>query len=381
MNLKENLPSQDLKYRINLVDYMGMFEIKYLDFYFNEKYELISPKAGHNLLEKFFSLKLFKNVFAKYSDIINPSLQNLDNLGERPIQEDFNKAKKILQEQPRLKSLLIDVLRHSHKNYVKMIKSFYFHDKYLFKKFSKLMHSAKKVDSASLLKIILKFQEKRNMGLSLFQQIQSPIDISEAKTEASIKIKNQRFTLKDLVSIEWDLFQKLNEKSKNEQQISIHNWCKQLGDLLEDQFKRAVYFIFLINHLVKRQKMYLANTDLKFLSIHNVLLLFSKDFKRYSSINKLYHLRNSIHHTNFTWENSVPIENSNIRFGDITWGTTISFEQLLVIYFKCVIFVATFELIITITHLSLSSNSKPIDQIMEELGDQLFQHSKKPIRE
>lgn len=360
---------------------MGLFEVDLLDFYFSEQHKLHSPNTGLNFIEKFFDNEIFKDIREKYLDIIEPSLHNLEHPGDKPFQEDLTEVKTAIQQQPRLLSFVLEVLKRSSENIVSMWKSFYYYDEILFENFSKLMDSAKKVDKTALLKIIYHFQKKRKDGLSLLQKIQSTIDISEVKAEASLKIKDGSFTFRDLDSKRWDIIQRLNQKSSDDQQINMHNWCKELGDLIEDQFKRTIYFIFLINNLIKTEKMYKATTNFKFISIHYVLSLFSKHFKKYQNINKLPHYRNSIHHASFTWKSSQPIENSIFRFVDKSWADTISFEQLLLIYFKLVTLVATFEIVVMTTHLSLLDDSKPINQIMKDVGDQLFQASLKPLKE
>jgi hypothetical protein len=70
--------------------------------------------------------------------------------------------------------------------------------------------------------------------------MQSILDISELKTEIYFKIRNNGLKFKDLELTRWDIIQRLNDKSMEEQQINIHNWCKELGNLIEDQFKRTM---------------------------------------------------------------------------------------------------------------------------------------------
>ncbi len=66
------------------------------------------------------------------------------------------------------------------------------------------------------------------------------------------------------------------------------------------------------------------------------------------------------------------IENSSIRFGNKNWAESISIKQLLLIYSKLVTLVATFELVVMITNLSLLDDSKPINQIMSVIN--FFKH-------
>ena len=360
---------------------MGVFEINLLDYYFSEQHKLSSSNLGHNLIEQFLNMKIFKDIQENYSDIIKPSLQNLKNLGDRPLQEELIQFKKAIQQQPRLKSFLMDVLKCSHENIDAMWKSFYYYDVFLFKHFSMLMYSVKKEDRPSLLGIIEDFQKKRKEDLSLLQQIQSPLDIFEVKTESRLKIKGRSFTFKDLYSPQWYVIQRLNQKSLYDQKINVHSWCKQLGELIEIHFKRTIYFIFLINYLIRTKKSYISTVKLKSLSINDVFSKFSKHHNRYENVSNLRHIRNSIHHGDFTWESYQPIENSLIRFVDRNWAKTISFEQLLVIYFKLVILLSTFELVVMNTHLSLLDDSRPIDQILKDVGNQIFQQFLNPLRE
>lgn len=141
---------------------MGVFKVNLLDYYFSEQHESSSFNAGHNLIEKFFNMKIFKDIREKYPDIINPSLQNLNNLGDRPVQEDLIKFKKAIEQQPRFKSFLMDVVKCCHENINAMWKSFYSYDEFLFKHYSIMMNFAKEADTAPLLlKIIEKFQKKK----------------------------------------------------------------------------------------------------------------------------------------------------------------------------------------------------------------------------
>lgn len=360
---------------------MKLFKAKILDYYLSEQYELSTSDADLNFIEKFVNIESFKDIRDKYSDIIEPSLQNIRSLDEIPFQENLNEIKRLINQHPRFESFLIDVLRSSHENLVSMWKSFYYYDEYLFKIFSELMDSVNKEERVTLQGIIVDFQKERINGLSLLQKIQSTLDISEVKAEVHFKIKDGSFALKHLDSKRWDIIQRLNKKSMDEQQINVHNWCKELGDLIEDQFKRTIYFISSINYLVKTGKKYSANKPLKSLSIRDVLLAFSKDFNTYENISLIHHLRNSVAHANFKWESSQPIEDSNIRFDDKRWENTLSFNQLLLIYFKLVTLVATFELVVMITHLNLLDDSKPIGQVMKEVCDQLFQTSLKSIKD
>lgn len=360
---------------------MGLFEVELLDSYFSEQYILHSPRPGLDLFENLFNIEIFKEIRERYSDILEISLQNLEHPGDRPLQEDLIDFKTVLQQQPRLLSFVMDVLKCSLENIIPMWKSFYYYDEFLFENFSNLMESTKEVDQSALLEIIVQFQKERKEGLSLLQKIQSTIDISEIKTEMILKIKEKSFTFRDLASERWDIIQRLNQKSSEEQRINVHNWCQELGNIIEDQFKRTIYFISLINNLIRTKKVYATTTNLKSLSIHDVFSLFSKHHNKYENISKLRHFRNSASHVHFKWKYSQLIEDSSISFIDKSWAKTISFEQLLLIYYKLVTFVATFELVVMITHLSLLDDSKPIDQIMKDVGDQLFQASLKPLRE
>jgi len=351
---------------------MGMFEIKLLDYYFNEHYELSISNHNQNLIEKFFNMEVFGTIREKYPEIFNPFLKNLSVLGERPLQEDLIAFKKEIQKQPRLKSFLIDVIRISHENINDMWKTFYFNDEFLFKNLSSMMVSAKKESPRLLLKIIKKFQKYRRKGLSLLQQIQSPLALAEVKVEARIKLKYNLFTLRDLIIEQWNIIEGLNQKSKQDQEISIHDWCMKIGDLLEVNFKKYMYFIFLINELINTGNLYISRKKLESMSVNDVFSKFSSSYNSFENISKLRHVRNSIHHGDFTWQISQPIEDTNIRFVDGSWTDTLSFEQVLIIYFKVVTLLATFELVVMNTHFSLL-DSRPIGHILKDIGNQLFQ--------
>ena len=351
---------------------MGVFEIDLLDYYFSKQHELLISNPDQNLIEKFFNMEIFAGIQEKYPEIFDPFLKNLSILGERPLQEDLIEYKKEIQKQPRLKSFLIDVVRNSHENVNEMWKTFYFNDEFLFKNLSSMMDCAKKESPRLLLKIIKKFQKNRRKGLSLLQQIQSPLDFAEVKAEARIKLKNNLFTLRDLIIEQWNIIQGLNQKSKQDQEISIHDWCMKLGDLLEVNFKKYMYFIFLTNELISTGILYISRKKLESMSINDVFSTFSSSHNSFENISKLRHIRNSIHHGDFTWQISQPIEDTNIRFVDRSWTDTLSFEQVLIIYFKVVTLIATFELVVMNIHFSLL-DSRPIGHILKDVGNQLFQ--------
>ncbi|MHA1375693.1 MAG: hypothetical protein ACTSR7_15530 [Promethearchaeota archaeon] len=359
---------------------MGIFKIDLLDFYFSEKHELKSPKMVLGSGEKVYDIGIFKNTLQKYLDLFDFSkIQNPDYLGERPIQDDFNEFKTSCQENPRLLSFTMDLIKFSHENFHKMWETFYFYDEFLHENFSKMMDSAKKEES-SLLRIIEHFQKERINGLSLWLKTQSTLFISEIKAEARLKIEEKTLSFIDLDPKQWDIFQRLNQRSTEEQQMHVYQWCREFGSLIEDQFKRTIFFISLINNLINTKKMD-STINHKFMSVHQVLSLFSKKFTQFDNIKNLPHFRNSASHETFSWNSSHSIENSTIRFADKTWAGSISFETLILIYYKLVILVATFELVVMNTQLSLLDNTKSIDLIIKEIGKQLFQQMEKPLRE
>ena len=357
---------------------MGVFEIRLLNEYFNDKYKLASSNSNQSLFEKFFNMDFLKEIREEYSDIIDPGFQNLEDISDTPLQEKLPQIKEIIRQNSRLESFLMDTIRASHENIPAMWKSFYINDKFLHVHFSKMMESAKNVNKTLLLEIINDFQELRKSDLSLFQQIRSPLDINEVKTEARLKIQQGKFTFRDLDAEQWEIIQRLNLKEKNEQETNVHNWCHLVGELIESQLKRTIYFIFLINHLKITQEKYLSKKRLKSLSVYDVFKLYSKDNNEY--LNNLRHIRNSANHSDFTWESSQQIETSLIHFIDRNWKKTITFEQLLMLYSKIICFVATFELVIADTHLSLLDKTRPIDIIWKDVGNQLFEQGKNAIK-
>jgi len=359
---------------------LGKIGLNLLNAYFDEQYKLNIPDNDLNLIERLINMDIFKGIREKYSDIIEPPLKNLDSIADMPLQENLPKVKKLINQNSRFKSFILDVVKICHENIVSMWKTFYYYDEILFNCFTNLMNLAKKVEKEALLAIIIDFQKRRHKGFSLYQKIQSLLDVSEVKTEARIKIKTDAFTLKDLDSKNWDVIERLNQKSMDEQQINLQNWCKELSNLIEDQFKRILYFIFLINHLIIEKESYNVNKSLKNLSIHNILKLFSERYDIYKNVDKLHHIRNSVSHANFKWDKTQPIARSNIIFKDREWIELISFEQIIHMYFKIITFISTFELVVMITQLCLSDDSKPFDKIMKELGNQIFKISLKQIR-
>ena len=51
---------------------MGVFEIRLLNVYFNDKYKLASSNSNQSLFEKYFNMDFLKEVREEYSDIIDP---------------------------------------------------------------------------------------------------------------------------------------------------------------------------------------------------------------------------------------------------------------------------------------------------------------------
>ena len=360
---------------------MGVFEIRLVDVYFSDQHKLSSSNSNQNLFEKFVSMDFFKEIREKYSEIIEPGIGNLENISNIPVQENLPKFRKLMKQEPRFESLLMDTLKVSSENIPSMLKSFYLYDDFLYKHFSKMMESAKEVDKSLLLEIIKVFQELRKSDFSLFQQIQSPLDINEFKTEARLKIQLGNFKFKDLMADQWEIFQNLNQKEKNEQETNVHSWCRVVGELIESQLKRTIYFIFLINKLIIYQKKYVSEYRLKSMSVSKVFKLYYKHYNRYEFLKDIPHIRNSINHSDFTWESSEQIEQSLIHLVDRKWKKTIKFEKLLDFYSKLIHFISTFELVITDTHLSLLDKTRPIDVIWKDVGNQLFQQRKGIIKE
>lgn len=357
---------------------MGVFENRLLNVYFNDQYKLPPSNSNQNLFEKFFDLDFLKDIREDYSDIFELGLENLENLNDIKLQENLPQLKEALRQKPRLKTLVMDLIRASHENIPTMWKSFYFNDEFLHEHFSKMMESAKKVNRTQLMEIINDFQELRKSDLSLFQQIQSPLDINEVKTEARLKFKQGNFTIRDLDAEQWEIIQRLNQKEKNEQETNVHNWCHLVGELIESQLKRTIYFIYLINYLILTQEKYLSEKRLKSLSVSDVFKLYSNDYNKY--LNNLRHIRNSANHSDFKWESSQQIETSLIHLIDQKWKKTITFEQLLMLYYKLVYFISTFELVVAETHLSILDNTRPLDLVWKDVGNQLFEQRKKVIK-
>ena len=357
---------------------MGVFKIRLLNVYFSDQYKLASSNSNQSLFEKYFNMDFLKEVREEYSDIIDPGFKNLEDVSDSPLQEKIPQIKEIIRQDTRLESFLMDTIRASYENIPAMWKSFFLNDEFLHEHFSKMMESAKKVNKTLLLGIINDFQELRKSDLSLFQQIQSPLDINEVKTEARLKIQQGKFTFRDLDAEQWEIIQRLNLKEKNEQETNVHNWCHLAGELIESQLKRTIYFIFLINHLITTQEKYLSEKRLKSLSVSDVFKLYSKDYNEY--LNNLRHIRNSANHSDFIWESSQQIETSLIHLIDQNWKKTITFEQLLMLYSKLIYFVSTFELVIAETHLSLLDKTRPIDLIWKDVGNQLFEQRKNVIK-
>lgn len=362
---------------------MGEFEIKSLNYYFSKKHELSGLKSNNNLIEKFFDIEIFSNILGNYPDISNSDLQILKNVSEKPIQEEIKQFKEKLQQQPRLESFLMDVVKNSCENIDIMWKNFFFYDEFLFKNFSEMMESVKNIKDykPSLMEIISNFQEKRQNGLSLMQKIKSPLDIYEVITESRLKIEEGTFNHRDFYFPKWDIIQRLKQKSRDDQEINVINWCKETAGLIEPYFKRSLYFISLINLFIVKEKVYIPNKKLENFSVNEVFLKFSKKYNDYENVNDLRHIRNSVNHGDFKWESSQPIEASLIRFKDKNWTKTISFEGVLTIYYKLITFLSTFELVVMNTHLSLLDDSRSLDLIYKDIGNQLFQQFKVPLRD
>lgn len=359
---------------------MCIFKVDLLDSYFSDQHELKLPKTVLDPIETFSDSEVFKNVIEKYSDLFDFSSPNPEFLGDRPIQDVLTKIKAIGQQDPRFSSLVMDLLKNAHENIPKMWKSFYFFDEFLFINFSKLMDSIKKEDHPALLKIIEDFQKERANTLSLWLKIQSLLGISEVKAEVKLKLDQKSLTLRDLDSKRWDLIQRLNQESIEAQEAHVHQWCREFGSLIEGQLKRIIFFISLINKLITTKKRGSIG-NYKSMSVHDVLSLFSKDFTKFKNIENLLHFRNSSNHETYSWKSSQVIENSTIQFVDRTWKETISFEKLILIYYKIVFLVSTFELVVMNKQLSLLDESRTIDEIYKDIGSQLFQQREKIFRE
>jgi len=209
-----------------------------------------------------------------------------------------------------------------------------------------------------------------NKSLPINSKFQTIMIIVEINTY--IKAISDKIPIAELEFLsEIDLYQKLNRATKKKLEQYFYNWCLNLANLIEDNFKPCIFTLLIIRDLINNQSIPdLTKFDLKEKSLGYIYNMFGIVEDKYKNINLLLQYRNAISHTRFKFSFKQNWNESFIIFKDLNKPQfEKTNEQFIIDYFKLLKFVFTCNFSFMIFSFRCQNEGKPL---LETIKEELF---------